>query len=345
MTFDTSLVAMKLEKNALGRLEFLAQGGQATIYRLPDLTLPDTDFPLVCKMYRPRWLPIPWVGLARLAMVRATETPKRRSWLDRYFTWPLRVVVEGGQGVGCVMPLLDDRFFHKFQSLTGLVSVRPLEIQHLFVPKQRNVQVGLPHASHIQRLSLCFEASRALDVLHSTGLIYGDVSSRNLLFSLRPNPTVVFVEGDALRRSGSSAVVPQVETPDWPAPEEAKAQSEPTDRYKLGLMILRILTPGPGTSTNRDPLSIGDRLDPEGRNLLRQALGTSRDHRPTAGEWVRYFRGVLTGAGSAPTSSPEPRSNPGGAADDPSARIPRVPSAVTHGGAWVKKDGKWGPEA
>lgn len=332
---DISLDAMCIEKAELGTLVKIAEGGQAIIYRLPDLHLGD-DVPLVAKLYRSKVLPIPRVGLARLVKFRMDQDPKVRAQLDRYYNWPIRVVIERGQAVGCVVPLLLDRFFHDFTSLTGRPSRRVVEVQHLFVPESRNRQVGLAHANHTQRLSVCYEAARAYAILHSTGMVYGDMNARNLLVSLRPHPTVVFVEGDALRRSGSSAVVPQVQTPDWFVPEMAKAQSEQTDCYKLGLLILRTLTPGPGSSINRDPETIGDKLDRDGRQLLRRALGNSRDHRPHAREWANHFRETLIGRRA-------PRPEVGDLTADTTTSVTRVDADVTKGDAWVRRNGKWEP--
>jgi hypothetical protein len=309
---------MKLERSELGRLDHLAQGGQATVYRAPELSLPDCNYPLVVKVYKSRYLPISWVGLARLAMVRQNASPKERGLLDRYFTWPLRAVVEGSGAVGTVMPLLSNDFFHNFSSITGETRLRPREVQHLFVPQDRNSRVGLTHANPTQRLSICFEAARALAILHSTGLIYGDVS------------------GDALRRSGSGAVVPQVETPDWDPPEPHKAQSEYTDRYKLGLMILRVLTPAKMTSTIRDADDVGPILNREGRILLRRALSHDRDRRTSAAEWVEHFRYVLTG-------QRPPSNQPIAAGPDATLNVPRVNNPAVSGGGWVRRDGQWEP--
>jgi hypothetical protein len=340
---DGSLAAMKVDRSELGNLDLIASGGQAHVYRVPQVHFDIADFPLACKMYKTRNLPIPWIGLARLAHVREAADPKVRSLLDRYFTWPLRAVMDGNEAVGCVMPLIPDNFFHTFTLPNATTKRTPLELQHLLVAGDRNAKVGLMHANANQRLSICFETSRALNVLHSTGLVYGDINPRNLVFRLKPRPSIMFVEGDALRRSGASAVLAQMQTPDWNAPDKVKAQSEYTDRYKLGLLILRVLTPGAGSSTNRDPSAADSVLNREGRKLLRRALDVDRDHRPAPDEWIKYFKTVLLGSSAQQTGSPSsgmPRPQaPSGSSDD--LGIPSPGAHHVKGASWVKRNGLW----
>lgn len=335
---------MKVGRDELGDLELIASGGQAHVYRVPQTHLDIADFPLACKMYKKRHLPIPWIGLARLAHVREAADPRVKSVLDRYFTWPLRAVMDGNDAVGCVMPLIPDDFFHTFTLPSGSTKRTPLELQHLLVAGNRNAKVGLLHANANQRLSICFETSRALNVLHSTGLVYGDINPRNLVFRLKPRPSIMFVEGDSLRRSGASAVLAQMQTPDWNAPDKVKAQSEYTDRYKLGLLILRVLTPGAGSSTNRDPAAADPVLNRDGRNLLRRALDVDRDHRPAPDEWIKYFKTVLLGrstqhAGSNSSGMPRPTPTPSNSSGD--LGIPSPGDQHVKGASWVKRNGVW----
>lgn len=342
MNSGPGLNALRLERTEVGRLEPLASGGQAFVLRAPELTVDDVDGPLVVKLYKSHCPPIPWVGLARLAKQRLDASPRHRAQLDRYFTWPVRVVVEGDRTVGCVMPELHPRFFHDFQSRTGKVRAGAVEIQHLMAAPRKLLRVGLPEAASHHRHLVCFEIARALHLLHATKLIYGDINARNVLVSLRPTPTIAFVEGDALRRSGASAVVPQVETDDWQPPERPKVQSEWTDRYKLGLMVLRILTPGDFSSRNRDPSVLDDVLDHEGCLLARRAVGPDALQRPAPLEWVEYFRFLLTGSRGRP-SGPGASSQPGAGNNAPTGQVPRVDTPSVRGSAWVRRNGAWVP--
>jgi hypothetical protein len=65
--------------------------------------------------------------------------------------------------------------------------------------------------------------------------------------------------------------------------------TQATDLYKLGLFVLRVLSPGPQASTFRDPGRVMGKLDAEGRGLITAALGPVGSARPTAAAWSAYF--------------------------------------------------------
>ena len=92
-----------------------------------------------------------------------------------------------------------------------------------------------------------------------------------------------------LRRLGTFAINPFL-------------QSQDSDRYKLGLFILRCLAPGRGSSTNRDPGAADRVLDGRGRFLMHTAITAPPADRPTAREWLLYL-GSRTGQ---PWLSPVP---------------------------------------
>jgi hypothetical protein len=122
--------------------------------------------------------------------------------------------------------------------------------------------------------------------------VFGDISATNEVFRLDTRPMVMFLDCDGLRRPGSVASTDQLNTPDW-VPPEASSLTEPTDLYKLGLFILRCLTPGPLCSTSTDPARALSELDPEGGDLLRRALSVDPHDRPSAAEWHRRLSVML----------------------------------------------------
>jgi hypothetical protein len=172
------------------------------------------------------------------------------------------------------------------------------------------------------RLRLCERFSFFLALLHNHNVVFGDISSRNTLYSLHPKPSVMFVDCDGVRIAGNAAVVKQLHTPDWDPPEAEAAwrigrsppQSKATDSYKLALFILRVLAPGTGASVNRDPEAAAHVIDSAGQQLLQRALkGSSRD-RPSAKEWHSYFTVTLESMqrdpgseGSVPIDAPSDR--------------------------------------
>lgn len=135
-------------------------------------------------------------------------------------------------------------------------------------------------------------------------IIYGDVSSLNVIYRLVPEPGVFLIDCDAVRINSNGPVVPQLHSPDWDPPEclggpYRNIQSKTTDRYKLGLFILRCLSPGIDSSQLRDPESAVGALDETGMDLLRRSLSTVPGNRPTATTWYKHFRDPTSTAGRA----------------------------------------------
>ena len=79
---------------------------------------------------------------------------------------------------------------------------------------------------------------------------------------------------------------------DQPAPGQLRqqdVQDEVTDVYKLGLAILRCLTPGKGAASSRSATRLAAELDAEGIALVTRAVRADRGGRPTAKELYGYF--------------------------------------------------------
>jgi hypothetical protein len=81
----------------------------------------------------------------------------------------------------------------------------------------------------------------------------------------------------------------------------ASVQTVETDRYKLGLLILRVLAPaGDGLERSRDAGRIRSVLDETGQRMMHDALGEDPAGRPSASEWYGYLRSVIVQNLSAP---------------------------------------------
>lgn len=277
----------ELDRAAVGRLGAqLGSGGQAVVYLAPDLSLPDVSGRLVFKQYKGNQ--VSPNGLRAIVGVRSKLDPAARARLDSMAAWPARVVRDGGQVCGVIMPLIPDAFFQDRMLPTGRRSRDPREVQNLFVDPALAARLGMPNLSMGQRFGVCRDLAAALALLHRNGVVFGDVNAKNELFRESPEPTVMLVDCDAVRIRGSAAVVRQLSAPDWNPPEGA-VLTQATDVYKLGLFVLRVLCPGPQTSTTRDPRRAFGHLDDEGRRLLTAALGSVASARPPAASWRSYF--------------------------------------------------------
>lgn len=290
----------------LGRLgQQIGEGAQARVFAAPSLQLPDAPGALVFKQYKPRQNPPQ--GLRRLVKVRNDLDPAARLRLDLRTAWPLRVVEGGGQVLGVIMPLIPPSFLQsRVLPGTGVRKSSAREVQNLLVPPARAQLVGMPVPTVRQRLDICHDLAAALHQLHRHNLVFGDLNARNELFRLGQHPSVMLVDCDGIRISGSVAVVTQLDAPDWDAPE--KWLTVYTDRYKFGLFVLRCLSTGDQASTTRDLDRADAVLDGEGRRLLRAALGVVPADRPTLQEWGRYLQFRLSGQRPTPAvAAPQPR--------------------------------------
>jgi hypothetical protein len=282
--------AVPVTPSELGKLGAqLGKGGEATVFDLPDLTYPDVRGPLVYKRYqRPHDSP---QSLHRVVASRNSLDEATRAKLDAMTAWPVRVVEENEQAVGIVMPRIPDPYFDLVKRNSGpKKSLR--EVQNLFIDPARALQLGRPAPTAEQRLRICRDFAGGLAFLHrELKIVIGDINPKNAVFRLDAEPTVLFLDCDAVRPAGVVAKVKQLDFPDW-VPPEGGALNRTTDHYKLGLFILRCLSPGAGSSVNTDPAAAAG-LDAEGFAMLRRAVGGAPADRPTAREWEVYLRLLL----------------------------------------------------
>jgi hypothetical protein len=294
-----------IERAQLGGIgDKLGSGGQAHVYLLPDLQLPDAPGPLVYKEYRDGHAPPH--GVRGLVAARSKLPSTERARLDTFATWPLAVVQDGSRACGVVLPLIPDSFFQdRVLPGTGTVHHSLREVQNLFIDAELAERLGMPAPSTRQRLLICRDLAAALHFVHRHRMVVGDINAKNAVFRIDQRPAVMLIDCDAIRIAGSAAVVRQLNAPDWDPPE-GMVQSQATDRYKFGLFVLRCLSPGPMASIARDPQRVDHVLDGKARQLLRAALGPAPG-RPTAQTWGRHLDLLLTGApvrqGPEPTTT------------------------------------------
>jgi serine/threonine protein kinase len=288
-----------LKETDLGDLTQIGAGGMAKVFAIPDFFLPECPGRrLVYKKLRPKVRPVPLYGLAALTRVLSELETDHRAAVERSFNWPLRVVVDDGDGAaGVVLPLIPDEYFLDLHLTSGSIRRRPAEAQYLFCDSGYCSTMRIPFLDEHARRALCRSLSYALGLLDRADVVYGDLSALNIIFRLTPRPAVMLVDCDAIRLTGGAAALGrQPHSPDWEPPEALRAkrlrdnteyciQNKPTDRYKLGLAILRILTPGPGCSTNLDPTVARHILPPKLYELLERSLSDNADDRPSARAW------------------------------------------------------------
>lgn len=268
----------------------LGKGAAAEILEVRGLDGADHPFPLVYKRYfSPDAVSAP--GIERLQRFHDGLAESTRRLLDSRTAWPLETVDRSpGTFAGYLMPRLPPDAFVEVHTATGSDRV-PCEIQFLFNDTRTLVHLIRGKVPAGYRLAIAIDLARTYSLLHKHGLVYGDLSWKNLIwtpFSARPH--VVLVDCEAIRMRGETSAAPQLHSPGWIPPESsagAHHQTVETDRYKLGLAIVRILSPGLHSQVRSpDPERDRKNLDVEGAELARRALAGAPAERPTAREWV-----------------------------------------------------------
>ncbi|MFV2178998.1 hypothetical protein ACFHW2_22775 [Actinomadura sp. LOL_016] len=245
-------------------------------------------------------------GVDGAALKRLVDLPARLSGPDRdallrQAAWPLARVLDGGAVKGFVMRVVPRAFWGN--AATG---PRLRELQYLlYRPKPMWGDIAPPDADG--RLRVARNTAGLFRLLHGHGLIVGDVSMKNLLWS--PAGEVFLLDCDGVRELGERPVLPQTHTPDWNDPREPPTGPElDTDRYKLALLVARVLTRThalrPGDEVGCVP-GLPDRVVAEVTARFAEA-GRARGLRPDAAQWARALddRGVIQLAPLPPVRRP-----------------------------------------
>ncbi|WP_071288552.1 hypothetical protein [Mycolicibacterium llatzerense] len=295
-------MATTIEVSRLRSMDELDRGAFGTVYRLASYHLPGFA-ELAYKEFTAAPSAAEVTNLTALVEFRSSQDARRRAVLDDAAAWPLQLVTRHGAVCGFVMQLIPSEFFGQQLLPSGRTVRLPIKSQWLVVDPARadGAGIAVPRADDLPaRLVLCAKLAHVFGVLHRAGLVYGDLSLNNAMFSAGSPPRMMLVDCDAAQAPGTAAIG-QAHTDDWTPPEcvaGGRVQDAATDRYKLALFILRVLTPGPHASQSVDPARGVGVLDLEGNAMMRDGVSTDRNARPTAKAWFDYltrYLGVLTG--------------------------------------------------
>ena len=292
-----------IERDRLGVLTKIGQGGQGVVYRAPNVK---TKFAasMVYKEYKPQTrTEIDFTALAAMpALVEESLTYTQAERLISIAAWPCAIIQESGAPTGFVMPAIPDAFLIPLTTAKG-VSTSTAEFQHLLnhpaVLAARGITID-----DAQRFTLLRETASALAFLHKHGVCVGDISPKNLLFSLTPHEAVYFIDCDAMRINTVSAL-PQVETPGWNAPRGEELATIYSDTYKLGLLALRLIAGDHDTTNPRHlPATTPTLL----RQVITDALTKQPHQRPLPEAWNYVLTSAIKHAQlQPPATTPDPK--------------------------------------
>jgi eukaryotic-like serine/threonine-protein kinase len=308
-----------IERDRLGVLTKIGQGGQGVVYRAPNVK---TKFAasMVYKEYRTQTrAEIDFTALAAMpALVEDSLSYAQAERLVSIAAWPCALVEDVGASTGFVMPAIPDGFFIPLTTVKG-VSNTTAELQHLLNHSSVLAARGID-IDDAQRYSLVREVASGLAFLHKHGVCVGDISPKNLLFSLTPHEAVYFIDCDAMRINAVSALA-QMETPGWEVPAGEELATIYSDTYKLGLLALRLLV-GDHDTTNLHhiPSTTPDLL----RQIITDTLTKQPQQRPLPEAWT-YVLGHAIEQAQHQQKTAATAAAPAGIAPDPPA-IPVVHS-------------------
>jgi DNA-binding helix-hairpin-helix protein with protein kinase domain len=187
-----------IPRDKLGALSKIGQGGQGVVYRAPNVK---TKFAasMVYKEYKPQVrTEIDFTALAAMpALVEESLTYSQAERLISIAAWPCAIIEDSGTPTGFVMPAIPDEFFIPLTTVKG-TSPSTAEFQHLLNHSTVLAARGIT-LDDAQRYTLLRETASALAFLHKHGVCVGDISPKNLLFSLAPREAVYFIDCDAMR--------------------------------------------------------------------------------------------------------------------------------------------------
>jgi hypothetical protein len=304
----TGVVPVKVltvRKADLGQLVHLAGGTFGQVFRVDGFLLPGDLGPLAYKEFTTAHAEQARSATTAVAF-RAGLSDEDRTDLDRCCAWPKALVEDPpGQVCGLLMPLIPAEFFYQQTDPdSGQPTSRPRSLAWLAAStRQRDAaKVDIPEIDRVERLVLLAHLVYAIGRLHRHGWVFGDVSASNAVFSLSPlRLMLIDCDGaaelsDRKRKQYSTPLWDPPECPLEPVPGQAGTQDlldHETDVYKIGLAILRCLTPGKGAASARRPTRIDDELDATGQALLARALGGNRKDRPVAKDLYGYLRQLV----------------------------------------------------
>lgn len=263
----SGLNGVAIERRLLRLGPLLAEGGEGKVFELAD------DSTHLFKFYRSAALRRPLEELVRWPETMAGENPSRAARLRSSTAWPDAVVIDsapsgsgtsalsgGGNApargqpvaVGVIMPKAPARFFVRHRDGANRLAT----LSYLTAdPAERAAAYGvaLPAVASPERIGLVYALARLIqDFQGSPGAVsvaHGDLSTKNVLWSLHPSPEVFVIDCDNAERYGADGsplggvARRRAMTPNWDDPA-VPAGSNPglcSDRYSLALIFLRVV--------------------------------------------------------------------------------------------------------
>jgi eukaryotic-like serine/threonine-protein kinase len=242
----------------VGRLRFgaeLSHGRHGKVATVKDLLIAGT-WPAAVKIYSLAVRGAVDVAvLEKFVAFPAHLPPAEKRWLGENTAWPAAIAEHNGVVYGFLMRVAPAGFNHR-----------------------NGANLVLTRADRLQRLR---SLAGALARMHEMGIVVGDLSSANVLFSVGSPASCFLIGCDGMRLNGEVALS-QPETPGWELPVGEARITMASDAYKLGLTAIRLFPDNQGRGDTSGIAAVSAEL---GRLAsLSQHLDPMR--RPSPGAWI-----------------------------------------------------------
>jgi hypothetical protein len=229
-----------------------------------------------------------------------------REFLDAHCAWPLRRVRSDAGTTGFLMSPAPDQFWADM-----LGERHTVELQHL-IHTAAAKRLGLTVPDRPQRLRMVQDLADLLALLDAHDIVYGDISEKNVLWTLEGAPATYLIDCDNARPAGSSHRDSAMARNDgWRDPllgpdDQPNVDS---DRFALAVFFYRVFY-GVTVSVDQEQgrVLLPDNAPhlPELERLLGAGLGLARP-RPSAALWSAAIRSAgTTASASAGVAAPRP---------------------------------------
>ncbi|MFI7114391.1 hypothetical protein ACIBK9_49330 [Nonomuraea sp. NPDC050227] len=214
--------------------------------------------------------------LTAMTQLAGRLSPSDVAWLEERAAWPAELVEENGAVVGFLMRTVPQRFFRETPGPSGAVR-RLATLDRLF---------GQEDVTDRDRLLILADLADTLARLHAAGVVVGDLSPENVLFTTEPPPGCFLIGCDAMGLGGARALPPVKTPPDRRIPAGEQPGTPQGDAYQFALLAIRVFARGPSTTD----VSALAAVHPGLAEFATTALDQPPFSRPMPAQWAERLR-------------------------------------------------------
>ncbi|MEU1721094.1 hypothetical protein [Nonomuraea sp. NPDC005692] len=214
--------------------------------------------------------------LTAMTQLTGRLSPSDAAWLEERAAWPAELVAENGAVVGFLMRTVPQRFFRETPGPSGAVR-RLATVDRLF---------GRDDVTDRDRLLILADLADTLARLHTMGVVVGDLSPENVLFTTEPRPGCFLIGCDAMGLGGARALPPVETPPDRRIPAGEQPGTPQGDAYQFALLAVRVFARDP-SATDVSALAA---VHPGLAEFATAALDQPPFSRPMPAQWAARLR-------------------------------------------------------